>query len=169
MVCIEPKGRKLLIDFLLTYLKYNPELIGPLPHFRLPSKTLLLTEAQQIISYLNIPGECGLTLESLRSMIDGDDLEVSWILMENYYGLLREKFQSNDSSVMISNLHSIQCIYQVSDIFQALPTIEQVFTNGLFCDMLLDPDLTTIQASLSTSKIMMFPFFTFQISNFYWQ
>ena len=106
-VCILQKGCKPLIDFLVTYLKYNPELKGPLPLFRLPGKTLLLTEEQQIISYQNIPDACGLTLESLQSMIDGDGVEVSWILMENYYGLLREKFQSDDSSVTIPNLHSI--------------------------------------------------------------
>ena len=126
-VCILQKGRKPLINFLVTYLKYNPELKRPLPLFRIPGKTLLLTEEQQIISYQNIADACCLTLESLRSMIDGDGVEVSLTLMETYYGLLRIKFQSDDSSVTIPNIHSIQCIYQVLDIFQALPPIEQVY------------------------------------------
>ena len=110
-VCILQKGRKPLIDLLVTYLKYNQELKGPLPLFRLPGKTLLLTEEQQIISYQNIPNAYGLTLKSLQSIIDGDGVEVFLILMENYYRLLRENFQSDDFSVTIPNLYSIQCIY----------------------------------------------------------
>ena len=78
--------------------------------------------------------------------------------MENYYGLLREKFPSDDSSVTISNLHSIRCIYQVSDLFHALPSKEQLFTNDLFGELLQHPDVTRIQASSLTSKIMLFPF-----------
>ena len=46
-VCIEPMGRKAMIDFLVTYLKYNPELKGPLPKFRLFGKAFLWTEAQK--------------------------------------------------------------------------------------------------------------------------
>ena len=86
-------------------------------------------------------------------------MELSWMLMENYYELLRETFQSNDSSVTISNHHSTQCIYQVSEIFQILPTNDQVFTKSSFRQMLRDPGIAKIQASESTSKIMLFPFY----------
>ena len=56
-------------------------------------------------------------------MIDGDGVDVALTLMENYYGLLREMFLSDDSSVMIPHLNSVECIYQVSGIFQALQPI----------------------------------------------
>ena len=92
-------------------------------------------------------------------MIDGDGVNVSFTLMENYYGLLREKFQSKESDVTIPNLQAVRCIYQVLNIFQAKPPIDQSFTDDLFCDMLREPEVTTIQASLITTKIMMFPFF----------
>ena len=158
-VRIEPMGCKAMIDFLVTYLKYNLELKGPLPKFRLPGKAFLWTEAQQIFPNQRVPDICDLTLESLRSLIDGEGMEVSWMLMENYYELLQETFHSDDSSVMISNHHSIRYIYQVSEIFQALPTNKQVFTTSLFREMLPDPDVTKILASESSLKIMMFPFY----------
>ena len=104
----------------MKYLKLDPELKKPLPHFRLHDKTLPFTEVQQIIPYENIPNGCEITLESLRSMIDGDGVYVAWTLLENYYGLLREMCQSDDSSVTIPHLNSVECIYQVSDIFQEL-------------------------------------------------
>ena len=47
-VCIQPTSCKAMIDFLVTYLKYNLELKGPLPKFRLPGKAFVWTEAQQI-------------------------------------------------------------------------------------------------------------------------
>ena len=63
--CISITGCKYLIDFLVTYLEYDPELKRPLPLFRLLGKTLPFTEGQRIISYENIPNGCGITLESL--------------------------------------------------------------------------------------------------------
>ena len=142
----------------MTYLNSDPELNWTLPLFRLPDKTLEYTEKHQLIPYQKIPDGFTITLESLRSMIDGDGVNVSFSLMENYYGLLREKFQSKESDVTIPNLQAVRCIYQVSDIFQAKPPIDQSFTDDLFCDMLREPEVTTIQASLITTKIMMFPF-----------
>ena len=101
-------------------------------------------------------------------MIDDDSVNVSFTLMENYYGLLREKFPSKESDVTIPNLQAVRCIYQVSDIFHALPVIDQSFTDNLFCDMLQESEVTTIQASLRTKKIMMFPFFYIPDKHFYW-
>ena len=60
---------------------------------------------------------------------------------------------------MIPNLEAVQCIYQVSNKFQALPAIEQSFTDNLFCDMLQESKVPTIQASLRSKKIMMFPLY----------
>ena len=60
---------------------------------------------------------------------------------------------------MISSLEAVQCIYQVSNKFQALPAIEQSFTEDLFCDMLQESKVPTIQASLRSKKIMMFPLY----------
>ena len=125
-------GRKAMIDFLVTYLKYNPELIGPLPKLRLSGKAYLWTEAQQIFPNQRVHDICDFTLASLRSLIDGEGKEVSWMLMENYYELLRGTFHSDDCGVTISNHHSIRCIYQVADIFQRLPTHKQVFTDSCF-------------------------------------
>ena len=50
-------------------------------------------------------------------MIDGDGVYVAWTLLENCYGLLRKKFKSDDSSVTIPRLNSVESIYQVLDIF----------------------------------------------------
>ena len=134
--CISITGRKHLINFLVTYLKYDLELKRPLPLFWLHSKTLPFIEDQNIISYKNIPNGCGIKLESLQSMIDGDGVGVALTLMENYYGLLREMFMFNDSSITIPHLNSMECIYQVLDIFQALQPIDKLFTNKLFPEML---------------------------------
>ena len=82
-VCIELSGHKQLIDFLVTYLNTDPELNWTLPLFRLPHKTLEYTEEHQLIPYQNIPDGCAITLESLRSMIDSDGVNVSFSLMEN--------------------------------------------------------------------------------------
>ena len=151
-----------MINFLVTYLNYNPELKGPLPEFRLPGKAVVWTEAQLIFPKPNKPHTsdvCDLTVESLRSLIDVESTDVSWMVMENYYTLLQKTFQSNDSRVTICNYHSTQCIYQVSEMFQKLPTKDQVFTKSTCSQMMREPDLAKIQASESTSKIMLFPFY----------
>ena len=109
--CISITGPKHLTNFLVKYLKLDPELKRPLPLFRLHDKTLPFTEVQQIVPYDNIPNECEITLQSLRSIIDGEGVYVAWTLLENYYGLLREKIQSDDSSVTIPHLNSVECIY----------------------------------------------------------
>lgn len=134
--CIGLSGHNQLIDCLLTYLNTDPGLKRVLPFFRLTPKTLGYTEKHQLISYQNIPDAFTITLESLRSLITSDGVNMSFSLMENYYGLLREKFPPTKSDVMISNLKAVQCIYQVSNTFQALQGSEQSFTKDLFRHML---------------------------------
>ena len=81
------------------------------------------------------------------------------MVMENYYSLLQKTFQDNESRVTICNYHSTQCMYQVSEMFQKLPSKDQVFDESTCSQMMRKKDLTTIQASESTSQIMLFPFY----------
>ena len=143
----------------MEYLRLNPELKIPLPQFRLSDKTLQFTEGQQIISYDNIPNGYEIMLQSLRSMIDGDGVYVAWTLLENYYALLRDNFHTDDSSVAIPYLNSVECIYQVSAIFQELPSTNRIVSHKLLPNMLRYLEVQKIQPSLRTTKMMVFPFY----------
>ena len=149
---------KHVVNVLVSYLKVDPGL-NTLPLYWLPDETLQFTEGHLIVPYKNIPEGCWITLESIQSMIDGDGVYVAWTLLENYYGLLRKQFKSDDSSVTIPHLNSVECIYQVSDIFHELQKIDQLFTDNLFHEMLRDTEVDRIKPSSMTTKLMMFPFY----------
>ena len=119
--CIPLACSKKLAQFLVSYLKKDPGLKASLPLFKLPGKTLAITEDYLIVPYKKIHKGCLITLESLRLLIDGDAEYVAWTLLENYYELLREKFRSDDSSVTIPNHDAVECTYQVLDIYNKRP------------------------------------------------
>ena len=83
--CIVLSGRNQLMDCLLAYLHKDPGLKQSLPLFRLTQKSFGNIEKLQLISYQNIPDVFTITLETLRSLITSDGVNVSFFLMENYY------------------------------------------------------------------------------------
>ena len=164
--CIVLSGRNQLISYLMTYLHKEPGLKRSLPLFRLTPNTFGNIEKLRLISYQNIPVRFTITLESLRSLITSNGANVSFFLMENYYGLLREKFPPAKSDVMISSLKVVQCIYSVSKSLEAIPDSEQSCTKEILQPMLEESRVPLIQKSLRSKKIMIFPLYYHQDKQF---
>ena len=157
--CIPIACSKKLAQFLVSYLKKDPGLKASLPLFKLPGKTLAITEGHLTVPYINIHEGCWIKLESLQLMIDGDGEYVAWTLLESYYGLLREKIKSDDSSVMIPNHDAVEYIYQVLCIYNKRPIPDQSCTDKLFHELFQNRKLYQIIPSLMTTKVMLFPFY----------
>ena len=76
--CIDIPCTQTLLTWLIRYLIRDPRLLESLPRFILPGKTRAVIEGEKIVRYNNVHEACWITLEYLRSLIDGNGVYVDW-------------------------------------------------------------------------------------------
>lgn len=114
----------LLPKFLFTHLKQFFKV--SLSRFKY---TGYVTEDYHIFVYNNVGHRHFVTLENLTSLVEGTGGYVDLAIVENYAGLLKQKYVSNE---LLLDSAAVYGIYDVYHIYEQFPPFEQSCTTESF-------------------------------------